>query len=361
MHKKIIYHFLGLILAITASATLAAAQPPNGGRGGGFQEQFYQVKRKQLGPELGVSQQVVDQLLQIEQRYQAQRQRLFRESRADFQNLLQTLSQPAPSEQNVKAILDNIKRKQQEKHNLQVKQSEEEERLLTPVQEARKIMYQKRLLREARSVKRKGQGEAAPMAPPTGPREVMVARKAESMQAPADSYREIESTPDGQQTQLITALKADKQTVAQLLQIRQRYRPLRQQLIVDAKNEFNRLEQVMRQPHPANQEVKNILANIKKKEQEMQELKQRQDEEELAILTPVQQARYLVYLIGQGPQTAQDPRGFGPPAASGVSTKPAGNAATGMPSRPGSPAGVMGPPDQPYAPTRQAPPAQPGR
>lgn len=362
MYKKIFCNFLGLILAITASATLTSAQISRE-MDGSFQERFSQIKRKQLGPELGVSQQVVEQLLQIEQRYQALRQKLFRDSKADFQHLLQTMSQPSPSDQEAKAILANIKRHQQEKQNLQERQGQEEEKLLTPVQMARKIMYQKRLLQEARSIKRKGSGQTTPLVPPSGPREVQVSQKTGSVQGFTDTYQEKELTVDGQQAQLETALRVNKQTVAQLLQIRQRYRPLRQQLIGDAKNEFNRLEQVMRQPNPSNQEVKNILANIKKKEQEMQDLKQRQDDEELAILTPVQQGRYLVFLIGQRHQTAQDPRKLGPPAAAEVGAKPPRNGGIGLaPARqPGSPAEIMRPADRTLAPPRQAPGSQPGQ
>ena len=182
---------------------------------------------------------------------------------------MQALSQPSPGEQEVKRALDSIKRNQQEKQNLQQRQAQEEEKLLTPVQEARKIMYQKRLLREARTIKRRGQGETAPIVPPSGSREIQVSRKTASDKGSSGAYQEKESTLEGQKPQLVTALGVNQQTVVQLLEIRQRYRPLRQQLIGEAKNELTRLEQVMRQPNPANQEVKNILANIKKKEPEM--------------------------------------------------------------------------------------------
>jgi len=328
--------------------------------GGSFQKRFFQIKRKQLGPELGVSQEIVDRLLEIEQRYQGLRQKLFRDSKTDFQHLMQTLSQPSPSEQDVKATLDRIKRNQQEKQNLQLRQSQEEQKLLTPVQEARKIMYQKKLLREARSVKRKGLRESAPMAPPSGPREVLVSRKTGSYKDSSDAFQETESTINAQQAQLESALRVDKQTVAQLLQVRQRYRPLRQQLILEAKNEFSRLEEVMRQPNPSNPEVMNILANIKKKEQEMQDLKQREDDEELAILTPVQQGRYLVFLISQRHQIAQGSRKLGPPAAAEVGTRP-GTPSMVPVTRPSSPAGTMKPPAGTFAPPPQAPGPQPGR
>jgi Spy/CpxP family protein refolding chaperone len=174
MPKKILFYFLGLILAGMASATWALAQPAEGFRGGGgFQERFQQVKRIQMGPALGVNQQTVDQLLQIEQRYQPGRRQLIQDMKTDYQRLQQVMSQPAPPEQEVWAILSDMKRKKQEMQDLQTRQGEEENALLTPVQQARYLMYNLSLIREARSVRRGGPGEAGPFAP-EGPREVPV-------------------------------------------------------------------------------------------------------------------------------------------------------------------------------------------
>ncbi len=48
---------------------------------------------------------------------------------------------------------------------------------------------------------------------------------------------------------------------------------------------------------PPEQEIKAILASMKHKRLEMLNLQQRKDEEETALLTPVQQARYIIYLM----------------------------------------------------------------
>ena len=191
MCKKILCYCLGLILAGLASATLALAQPmgqpigqpmgqPGGGRVGGmgrasFQDQFREVKRTQIGPTVGVSQQIVDQLLQIEARYQSPRQQLIRESKEDFRRLQQVMSQPSPSDREVKAILTDIKSKKKAMEDLKTRQGEEEEALLTPVQQARYIMYLQTLGKEARSVRGRGPGEETPMMP-QGPREIPVSR-----------------------------------------------------------------------------------------------------------------------------------------------------------------------------------------
>jgi len=162
------------MLAGMASATWALAQPAEGIRGsGGFQERFQQVKRTQMGSALGVNQQTVDRLLQIEQRYQPGRRQLIQDMKTDYQRLQQAMSQPAPSEQEVRAILGDMKRKKQEMENLQTRQGEEEDALLTPVQQARYLMYNQSLMREARSVKRGSPGEGGTFTP-GGPREVPV-------------------------------------------------------------------------------------------------------------------------------------------------------------------------------------------
>ncbi|MFZ5453235.1 MAG: hypothetical protein ACOZF2_15355 [Thermodesulfobacteriota bacterium] len=333
MSKKKFDNLLGLILALAAAVALTFT-PAQGGRAS-FQEQFLEIKRKQLGPELGVSQQTVDQLLRIEQRYQAKRQKLFQDSRADFQRLRQAIYRPSPSPQEVKNILSAIKGKLRESQNLHQQQIQEEEKLLTPVQLARNILYHRKLLREAQSIKGKNSRKTAPFRPPSSPREIQVSRRAGSSQDSAGAFPEKSAYPEkeapimGQQAQLEKSLGVNRQTVAQLLQIRERYHPWRRQLISAAKNEFQQLEEMMRRQHPAEQEVKNILNNIRQKEQEMQDLKQRQDEEEMAILNPVQQGRYLMFLIALRQQKVKGPRSHSLPADGGFGTRPAGNAPPG--------------------------------
>ena len=200
MSNKVLYHFLGLILAGLATATWALAQPigqpmgqpmgqplgqPMGqppvqagsGRSGGFQARFQEIKRTQMGPAIGVNQQTVDQLLQIEQRYKPLRQQLVRDSMVEYRRLEQVMNQPAPADQEVRAILTSIKLKQKEMQDLQARQGAEEEALLSPVQQARYILYLKRLLQEARSVKGRpsSPGETVPFNP-QGPREIPVTR-----------------------------------------------------------------------------------------------------------------------------------------------------------------------------------------
>ncbi len=150
MPKKLFFYFLCLMLGGMASAPWALAQPagvfqgggPGGGPGGGgFQQRFQQVKRQQMGPALGVNQETVDRLLDIERRYQPGRRQLIQNMRMDYQRLQQAMSQAAPPPGEVEAILSDMKRKKQEMQDLQTRQGEEEDALLTPVQQARFLMY----------------------------------------------------------------------------------------------------------------------------------------------------------------------------------------------------------------------------
>jgi Spy/CpxP family protein refolding chaperone len=97
--------------------------------------------------------------------------------------------------------------------------------------------------------------------------------------------------------QLGPALGVDQRTVDRLLAIDQRYKPIRHRLIMEMRADMRRLQQLMSQPSPSEREVQTVLNNMKRKRLEMLNLQQRKDQEETAILTPVQQARYIMYLI----------------------------------------------------------------
>jgi len=179
MLRRILFVFLGLTLA---GASLAWGQP---GRefGGGFQDRFLEVKRNQLGPALGVNQPTVDQLLAIDARYKPLRHQLVTGMKSDMQRLQQLMSQPAPPEQEIKALLAEMKRKRLEMLNLQQRKDDEETALLTPMQQGRYLMYLMSLIKEARSIKSGaggsgGQGGPGGMGAPTlrPPQEIPVSR-----------------------------------------------------------------------------------------------------------------------------------------------------------------------------------------
>jgi Spy/CpxP family protein refolding chaperone len=150
MHRRILFLFLGLTLA---GASLAWGQSERGFGGGEFQDRFVEVKRTQLGPALGVNQQTVDKLLAIDARYKPMRRQLVTGMKNDMRRLQQLMSQPSPREQEIKPLLADMKRKRLEMLNLQQRKDDEESALLTPMQQARYLMYLMSLIKEARNIK----------------------------------------------------------------------------------------------------------------------------------------------------------------------------------------------------------------
>jgi Spy/CpxP family protein refolding chaperone len=184
MRRNLLLAFLGLVLLGTGGISRAWAQHVHEFGGGHFQDRFMEIKRQQLGPALGVDQRTVDRLLAIDQRYNPIRHRLITEMRADMQRLQQLMSQPVPSQRDVQTVLNHMKRKRLEMLNLQQRKDQEETALLTPVQQARYIMYLIGLVRQARSIKSAPGGPTGPgtmggpgnMAPAFRPREIPVSR-----------------------------------------------------------------------------------------------------------------------------------------------------------------------------------------
>ena len=165
MRRKVLFLFLGLTLAGTSWAwgQPGPPGPDHDFGGGGFQDRLQEVKRNQLGPAVGVNQQTVNKLLEIDQRYKPLRQQLILGMKTDMRRLQQLMTQPSPPEAEIKAILGDMKRKRLEMLNLQQRKDEEETALLTPVQQARYIIYLMSLIREARSIKGGPGGPGGPV------------------------------------------------------------------------------------------------------------------------------------------------------------------------------------------------------
>jgi hypothetical protein len=118
---------------------------------------------------------------------------------------------------------------------------------------------------------------------------------------PMDQYQ-----MDFKRQNLGTALGIDQAKVERLLQIDQKYKSQKRQAIHDAKAAFQQLQQVMSQPQPPEKEVAGILDNIMSLRKEKLTLEQQQLQEEKSILTPVQQARYILMLMNMRHQVARE-------------------------------------------------------
>lgn len=135
-----------------------------------------EVKRARLGPALGVDQRTVELLLQIDQKYRAQKEQAKREAMLAFQQLQQVMSKPNPTDQEVQAILERMMRSREETLALQQRQFQEEMSLLTPVQQARYLMFLMSLRRQVASEARELKTAPKATKPITPPRELPVMR-----------------------------------------------------------------------------------------------------------------------------------------------------------------------------------------
>src|SRR3974377_916805 len=173
-------HFLFLSMLLVLIGTARSGSAFDAGEPGEPMDQYQtDFKRQNLGAALGIDQNTVERLLQIDEKYRAQKRQAIQNAKGAFQQLRKVMSQPQPSEQEVAAILDNMMKLRQEKLMLEQNQLQEEKSILTPVQQAKYILMlmnmRQQIAKEAQRVRSAPQGVPLP-AKPAGPREVPVSR-----------------------------------------------------------------------------------------------------------------------------------------------------------------------------------------
>jgi hypothetical protein len=128
--------------------------------------------------------------------------------------------------------------------------------------------------------------------------------------------------------QLGPALGVDQRTVDQLLAIEQRYGATKQQLTREAMETNRQLQQVMQNPQPREEDVRTLLDTMVRKKKEIEAVRQRQWDEQKALLTPVQLARYFFYTQ----HMMREAKSVRAPAAPAAPPRyPAGKAPEGVP------------------------------
>ena len=172
-------HVLFLSMLLILIGTVRSGSAFDAGEPGEPMDQYQtDFKRQNLGAALGIDQNTVERLLQIDEKYRAQKRQAIQNAKGAFQQLRKVMSQPQPSEQEVAAILDNMMKLRQEKLMLEQNQLQEEKSILTPVQQAKYILMlmnmRQQIAKEAQRVRSGPQGVPLPAKP--GPREVPVSR-----------------------------------------------------------------------------------------------------------------------------------------------------------------------------------------
>jgi len=168
---------VALLLVMIGAVRMAPAFEA-GDQGDPMDQYQTDFKRQNLGAALGIDQNTVERLLQVDQKYKSQKRQATQDARAAFQQLQRAMSQPQPSEQEVAAVLDNMMRLRKAKLDLEQHQLQEEKSILTPVQQAKYILMlmnmRQQVAKEAQRVRGAPQGVPLPAKP--GPREVPVSR-----------------------------------------------------------------------------------------------------------------------------------------------------------------------------------------
>jgi Spy/CpxP family protein refolding chaperone len=174
-HVLVVSMLLLLIGAVRSGSAFDAGEP-----GDPMDQYQADFKRQNLSAALGIDQNTVERLLQIDQKYRSQKRQAIQDARGAFQQLQRAMGQPHPSDQEVAAILDNMMRLRKEKLTLEQNQLQEEKSLLTPVQQAKYILLlmnmRQQVAKEAQRVRSAPQGGAPMPMKPGGPHEVPVSR-----------------------------------------------------------------------------------------------------------------------------------------------------------------------------------------
>jgi|GEM_PF-6266204 len=139
--------------------------------------------------------------------------------------------------------------------------------------------------------------------------------------------------------QLPQVLHLDQGQVDRLLEVERRHQPGLNRLRQDIRRDLQRLSRLLDRPQPSDAEVKAVLESLQGKRDQLQSLRQRQMDEAAALLSPQQQARYLIFQQQMRRDLLQQVRGlpgagWGRPPGGGLQTSPPAPADTQLPDLP---------------------------
>jgi Spy/CpxP family protein refolding chaperone len=96
---------------------------------------------------------------------------------------------------------------------------------------------------------------------------------------------------------LTEALKLDRDEAAKFFAITSQYEETKKKLRRELQEDIQRLRTLMRETHPADRELRDTISRIKIKNRDLRDIRLKQDEEEINVLKPEQQARYILFQI----------------------------------------------------------------
>jgi Spy/CpxP family protein refolding chaperone len=92
-------------------------------------------------------------------------------------------------------------------------------------------------------------------------------------------------------------LKLDREVAARFIAVNNYYEDTRRKVHRDFHEDIHRVRNVLRDMYPPERELRELVLRLKTRKKEINELENKQLEEEMNLLKPEQQARYFIFQI----------------------------------------------------------------
>ncbi len=92
-------------------------------------------------------------------------------------------------------------------------------------------------------------------------------------------------------------LKLDRESAARFIAVNNYYEEARRKVHRDFREDIQKVRNILRDMNPPERELKDLVIRLKNRKKEMNDLENKQLEEEMNLLKPEQQARYFLFQI----------------------------------------------------------------
>jgi Spy/CpxP family protein refolding chaperone len=122
--------------------------------------------------------------------------------------------------------------------------------------------------------------------------------QAQSWREPADPREKArERIQMVRMLKVTEALRLDRDTAARFFAVGSRYEDTKRQVRRDMNDDIQRLRHTLQNLHPPEKDLRETVSRIRNRKKDLSELHLKQLDEELGLLRPEQQARYLLFTI----------------------------------------------------------------
>lgn len=122
--------------------------------------------------------------------------------------------------------------------------------------------------------------------------------QAQSWRQPADPREQArERIQMVRMLKVTEALRLDRDTAARFFAVGSRYEETKRQVRRDMNDDIQRLRHTLQNLHPPEKDLRETVSRIRNRKKDLDELQLKQLDEELSLLRPEQQARYMVFTV----------------------------------------------------------------